>query len=68
MVGNEQAQAALRPMFSRFDYYLCKCFFDIRYSNIGSSGGLTVRTNELFDIIVDYPDSMAALEDLKVGD
>ena len=28
--GNEPAQAALRPMFSRFDYYLCKCFFEIR--------------------------------------
>lgn len=39
-------------MFSRFDYYLCKVFFDI-------------RTKELFDIIVDYPDSLAALEDLK---
>ncbi|WVR09240.1 hypothetical protein IAU60_006304 [Kwoniella sp. DSM 27419] len=50
--GNDSAQAALRPMFSRFDYYLCKCFFDI-------------RTDELFDIIVDFPDSMAALEDLK---
>ncbi|GFZ51497.1 hypothetical protein JCM24511_09264 [Saitozyma sp. JCM 24511] len=50
--GNDSAQNALRPMFSRFDYYLCKCFFDI-------------RTDELFDIIVDYPDSMAALEDLK---
>lgn len=24
------------------------------------------RTDELFDIIVDYPESMAALEDLKV--
>ncbi|EIW67008.1 hypothetical protein TREMEDRAFT_45474 [Tremella mesenterica DSM 1558] len=50
--GNEAAQTGLRPMFSRFDYYLCKCFFDI-------------RTDELFDIIVAYPDSMAALEDLK---
>ncbi|ORY29102.1 hypothetical protein BCR39DRAFT_593973 [Naematelia encephala] len=49
--GNDQ-QIALRPMFSRFDYFLCKCFFDI-------------RTDELFDIIVDYPDSMAALDDLK---
>ncbi|KAK8843503.1 hypothetical protein IAR55_007163 [Kwoniella newhampshirensis] len=50
--GNDAAQVALRPMFSRFDYYLCKCFFDI-------------RTDELFDIIVDFPESMAALEDLK---
>ncbi|WWD20956.1 hypothetical protein CI109_105434 [Kwoniella shandongensis] len=50
--GNDVAQVALRPMFSRFDYYLCKCFFDI-------------RTDELFDIIVDFPESMAALEDLK---
>ncbi|WVQ81579.1 hypothetical protein IAT38_003703 [Cryptococcus sp. DSM 104549] len=50
--ANESAQHALRPMFSRFDYYLCRCFFDI-------------RTDELFDIIVDFPESMAALEDLK---
>lgn len=28
--GNEAVQGALRPMFSRFDYFLCKCFFDIR--------------------------------------
>ncbi|CAK9787026.1 unnamed protein product [Cutaneotrichosporon oleaginosum] len=47
--GNE---ALLRSIYSRFDYHLCKSFFDI-------------RTNELFDIIVDFPDSMAALEDLK---
>ncbi|OXH21708.1 anaphase-promoting complex subunit 2 [Cryptococcus neoformans] len=50
--GNEAVQGALRPMFSRFDYFLCKCFFD-------------TRTDELFDIIIDFPDSMAALEDLK---
>ncbi|BEI91550.1 uncharacterized protein CcaverHIS019_0403700 [Cutaneotrichosporon cavernicola] len=47
--GNE---ALLRSIYSRFDYHLCKSFFDI-------------RTDELFDIIVDFPDSMAALEDLK---
>ena len=29
--------------------------------------GLMVSTDELFDIIVDYPDSLAALEDLKVS-
>lgn len=28
---------------------------------------LMYRTDELFDIIVDYPDSLAALEDLKVS-
>lgn len=28
--GNDAVQGALRPMFSRFDYFLCKCFFDIR--------------------------------------
>nr|ODN88552.1 anaphase-promoting complex subunit 2 [Cryptococcus depauperatus CBS 7841] len=50
--GNDTVQGALRPMYSRFDYYLCKCFFDI-------------RTKELFDIIVDFPDSLAALEDLR---
>lgn len=28
---------------------------------------LTRRTDELFNIIVDYPESLAALEDLKVN-
>jgi anaphase-promoting complex subunit 2 len=56
-------------MFSRFDYYLCKCFFEIRWVCAGSCCAvvdLVRRTEELFDIIVDFPDSMAALEDLKV--
>lgn len=26
----ENPQAMLRPVYSRFDYYLCKAFFDIR--------------------------------------
>jgi hypothetical protein len=55
-------------MFSRFDYYLCKCLFDIRWDLLGSIKTVLIgRTDELFDIIVDYPDSLAALEDLKVG-
>ena len=61
-------------MFSRFDYYLCKCFFEIRrvqmnWQYLWPSHPLTevYRTDELFDIIVDYPDSLAALEDLKVS-
>lgn len=28
---------------------------------------LIIRTDELFDIIVDYPDSLPALEDLEVS-
>ena len=57
--------------------HFARCFQDLTttfadHSSI--SGGLEAsngcfsycRTNELFDIIVDYPDSMAALEDLKV--
>lgn len=51
MTGNEPL---LRSIFVRFDYHLCKSFFDI-------------RTDELFDIIVDFPDSYAALEDLRVS-
>ncbi|WOO86035.1 Anaphase-promoting complex subunit 2 [Vanrija pseudolonga] len=49
---NSNPQDMLRSMYSRFDYYLCKSFFEI-------------RTEELFDIIVDFPDSLAALEDLR---
>jgi anaphase-promoting complex subunit 2 len=41
-------------MYSRFDYYLCRAFFDI-------------RTDELFNMIVDYPDSLGGLEDLRVS-
>jgi anaphase-promoting complex subunit 2 len=32
--GNEAAQSALRSMFGRMDYSMCKCFFDIRYGRI----------------------------------
>ena len=35
--------------------------------SLSGSYGSDDSTDELFDIIVDYPDSMAALEDLKVG-
>lgn len=55
----------MRSMFSRFDYYLCKCFFEIRYVLFNSLA--YGRTDELFSIIVDYPDSISALEDLKVS-
>lgn len=55
ITANELAQQTLRPMFARFDYHACKTLFDAR---IGDS---------LFDIIVRYPDSMPALEDLKVS-
>ena len=38
-----------------------------KYASVRYFNDWHCRTNELFDIIVDYPDSLAALEDLKVG-
>jgi anaphase-promoting complex subunit 2 len=30
-VGRDGAAGGMKPMFSRFDFHLCKCFFDIRW-------------------------------------
>ncbi|QRW00465.1 cullin family [Ceratobasidium sp. AG-Ba] len=43
---------ALAPTAGKFDYHICKVLCEI-------------RTAEIFDIIVDYPDSKVALTDLK---
>jgi len=48
----EEARAMLQGVGSRFDFHVCKTLCDL-------------RTKELFDIIIDYPDSVAALHDLK---
>ncbi|CAE6344053.1 unnamed protein product [Rhizoctonia solani] len=45
-------QKALAPAAGKFDYHICKVLCEI-------------RTSQIFDIIVDYPDSRIALTDLK---
>ncbi|EPQ50963.1 Cullin [Gloeophyllum trabeum ATCC 11539] len=48
----EEAGASLHGVGPRFDFHVCKTLCDL-------------RTSEIFDIIVDYPDSIDALYDLK---
>lgn len=43
----------MKPIYSRIDYHVSKTLSDL-------------RTTELFDIIVSYPDTLPALDDLKV--
>jgi hypothetical protein len=43
----------MKPILSRIDYHVNKTLSDL-------------RTTELFDIIVSYPDTLPALTDLKV--
>ncbi|RXW21342.1 hypothetical protein EST38_g4511 [Candolleomyces aberdarensis] len=49
-----EAQGLLAGVGSRFDYHLMKTLFEL-------------RTKEIFDIIIDYPDSTGALQDLREG-
>jgi anaphase-promoting complex subunit 2 len=51
--GQEEAKKMLKPTFSRFEYHVHKTL-------------CLLRTTEMFDMIVDYPDSKPALDDLKV--
>ncbi|GAA5863248.1 hypothetical protein JCM1840_002522 [Sporobolomyces johnsonii] len=51
--GNDEAKKFLKPTFSRFEYHVHKVLCQL-------------RTTELFDIVLDYPQSKPALEDLKV--
>ncbi|TFY75769.1 hypothetical protein EWM64_g8243 [Hericium alpestre] len=48
----EEARTMLQGVGSRFDFHVCKSLCDL-------------RTKEIFDIIIDYPDSASALQDLK---
>ncbi|KAF8489248.1 ubiquitin-protein ligase [Russula emetica] len=48
----EEARAMLQGVGSRFDFHVCKTLCDL-------------RTKEMFDIVIDYPDSSPALHDLK---
>ncbi|KAL7280018.1 hypothetical protein ACG7TL_006431 [Trametes sanguinea] len=50
----DEARAMLQGVGSRFDYHVCKTLCDL-------------RIQEIFDIIIDYPDSQSALQDLKVA-
>jgi anaphase-promoting complex subunit 2 len=67
----EEARSMLQGVGSRFDFHINKTLCDLRcvsfficantmYSSIYN------RTREIFDIIIDFPDSMGALNDLKV--
>ncbi|KAH9818926.1 hypothetical protein DFH28DRAFT_887898 [Melampsora americana] len=51
--GGDQAIAIMRPAISRFEYHIYKSMSELRIS-------------ELFDIIVEFPDSLPALEDLRL--
>ncbi|KAH9480869.1 Anaphase-promoting complex subunit 2 [Psilocybe cubensis] len=48
----EEARSMLQGVGSRFDFHINKTLCDL-------------RTREIFDIIIDFPDSMGALQDLK---
>ncbi|BGP47200.1 hypothetical protein JCM10450v2_003052 [Rhodotorula kratochvilovae] len=50
--ANDEARKFLKPTFSRFEYHVHKVLCQL-------------RTTELFDIILAYPASKPALEDLK---
>ncbi|BGP54769.1 hypothetical protein JCM8202_003277 [Rhodotorula sphaerocarpa] len=51
--AGEDAKKFLKPTFSRFEYHIHKVLCQL-------------RTTELFDIVLAYPASLPALEDLKV--
>ncbi|TFK26875.1 ubiquitin-protein ligase [Coprinopsis marcescibilis] len=50
--STEEARSMLQGVGSRFDFHINKTLCDL-------------RTREIFDIIIDFPDSMGALQDLK---
>ncbi|KAH9959208.1 hypothetical protein BC827DRAFT_1384800 [Russula dissimulans] len=49
----EEARTMLQGVGSRFDFHVCKTLCDL-------------RTKEMFDIVIDHPDSIPALHDLKL--
>ncbi|KAF8882924.1 ubiquitin-protein ligase [Gymnopilus junonius] len=48
----DEARTMLQGVGSRFDFHINKTLCDL-------------RTREIFDVIIDYPDSMGALQDLR---
>lgn len=73
--GGDDARKFLKPTFSRFEYHIHKILCQLRYVHTtppGPSRGLygtdqSSRTTELFDIILAYPSSQPALDDLRVS-
>ncbi|KAJ7604032.1 hypothetical protein FB45DRAFT_958198 [Roridomyces roridus] len=51
-VNTDEARGMLQNVGSRFDFHMNKTLCDL-------------RTSEIFDIIIDFPDSNGALQDLK---
>ncbi|KAH9922867.1 uncharacterized protein BXZ73DRAFT_91578 [Epithele typhae] len=49
---SDEARSMLQGVGSRFDYHVCRTLCDL-------------RTEEIFDIIIDFPDSTPALQDIK---
>jgi len=49
-----EIRAAIDPVSAKYQWHMCECVCRLRIS-------------EIFDIIVDFPDSTHALNDLKVS-
>ena len=66
----EEAKVMLQGVGARFDFHMCKTLCDLRLAGsityLKSAELSARRVGEIFDIIVDYPDSKGALQDLKV--
>jgi anaphase-promoting complex subunit 2 len=60
----------LQGVGSRFDFHMNKTLCDLRCVICDCFRmyfqPLFLRTREIFDIIIDFPDSMGALQDLRV--
>ena len=76
LTSAEEARAMLQGVGSRFDFHINKTLRDLRFvfcsifqQNACKCSICTLlnRTREIFDIIIDYPDSMGALQDLRVS-
>jgi len=62
----------LQGVGPRFDFHINKTLCDLRFVVIsGPEWSILIkdyfRTQEIFDIIIDFPDSIGALQDLRVG-
>jgi len=61
----------LQGVGARFDFHMCKTLCDLRsveeLEPVELADFFSRRIGEIFDIIVDYPDSKGALQDLKVS-
>jgi hypothetical protein len=65
----EEARSMLQGVGSRFDFHINKTLCDLRFvfwTFLCYGSWFNLRTKEIFDIIIDFPDSMGALHDLRV--